>query len=103
MSNYHKTTIGEAVETLSEAEKNTMYYIIGCILEDEVKTYEDYKKLLSKMSKPNDYIVNTLVHAASVGNSFPNERLNHDMEAWSACFLSSHEPCLFLVAEQETS
>lgn len=99
MSNYHETTLGEAVATFSEHDKNTMYYIMESILQDKVKTYEDYKELLSKMSEPNDYIVNTLVRAAARDNNFPNKRLNSDMEAWSACFHSSHKPCLFLVAE----
>lgn len=99
MSNYHEMTLGEAFETFSKHDKNTMYYIIWSILQDEVKTYEDYEKLLSKMSKPNDYIVNSLVHAAARDNSFSNKRLNHDMEAWSFYFHSSHEPCLFLVAD----
>lgn len=99
MSNYHETTLGEAVETFSEHDKNTMYYIMGSILQDKVKTYENYKELLSKMSEPNDYIVNALVLAAAQGKSFPNKRLNSVMEAWSDCFHRSHKPCLFLVAE----
>ena len=65
MPDYHEPTIGEAVETFSEHDKNTMYYILGSILRDEVKTYEDYEKLLSKMPKPNDYVVNALVFAAA--------------------------------------
>ena len=99
MSNYHETTIGEAIETFSEHDKNTMYYIMGSILQNEVKTYEDYKKLLSKMPKPNDYIINTLVRAAAKDKSFSTKRLNSKMEEWSFYFHRSHEPCLFLVEE----
>ena len=99
MSNYHETTLGEAIATFSEHDKNTMYYIIGSILQDEVDTYEDYKKLLSKMSKPNDYVVNALVLAAAQGKSFPTKRLNSDMEVWASYIYRSYAPCLFLVAE----
>ena len=99
MSNYHEATIGEAVSTFSEHDKNTMYYILGSILQDEVKTYEDYKKILSKMSKPNYYIVNALVLAAAKDKSFPKARLNSDMETWAAYIHRSCMPCLFLVKE----
>lgn len=98
MSNYHEATIGEMVETFSEYDKNTMYYILGSILQDEVDTYEGYEKLLSKMSKPNDYVVNALVLAAARDKSFPTRRLNTNMEAWAGHIHSSYEPCLFLVA-----
>ena len=99
MPNYHEPTIGEAVETFSEHDKNTMYYILGSILQDEVKIYEDYEKLLSKMPKPNDYVVNALVFAAARDKSFPTKRLNSDMEAWAGYIYRSYEPCLFLVKE----
>ena len=99
MSNYHETTISEAIDTFSEHDKNTMYYILGSILRDEVKTYENYEKLLSKMSKPNDYVVNALVCAAAKGKSFPTKRLNSDMEAWASYIHGSYAPCLFLVKE----
>lgn len=99
MANYHETTLREAIATFSEHDKNTMYYIMGCILQDEVDTYEDYKKPLSKMSKPNDYIVNALVLAAAQDKSFPTKRLNSDMEVWTRYIHRSYTPCLFLVAE----
>lgn len=99
MPNYHSATISEAVETFSEYDKNTMYCIIGSILQGEVKTYEDYKKLLSKMSKPNDYVVNALFFVAARGKSFPTKRLNSEIKAWASYILDSHEPCLFLVKE----
>lgn len=99
MSNYHETTLGEAIATFTKSEMTLLYDIMGSILQDEVKTYEDYKKLLSKMSKPNDYVVNALVFAAARGKSFPTKRLNSKMEAWAGYIYRSSEPCLFLVAE----
>lgn len=99
MSNYHESTIGESIGMFSEHDKNTMYHILGCILQDEVKTYEDYDKLLSKMSKPNDYVVNALVFAAAKGKSFPTKRLNSNMEAWASYIYRSCAPCLFRVKE----
>lgn len=102
MSNYHETTLGEAIATFTESEMTLLYDIIGRLIEDKIQTFEEYEELLSKLPQQKAYIVNTLIccgaregNIAKVGAKVTNR----DIEAWAYYIKNHSAPCLFVTVE----
>lgn len=102
MSNYHETTLGEAIETFTESEMRALYYIMGRLIEDEVRTFKEYEELLSKLPQQKAYVVNTLIFCGARGGDIAKvgaKVTNRDIEAWAYRMKEHSAPCLFVTVE----
>ena len=102
MSNYHGTTLGEAIETFSESEMMVLYDIMGRLIEDKVRTFEEYEALLSKLPQQKAYVVNTLISCAARGGDIAKlgaRITNGAIEAWAYYVKEHSAPCLFVTVE----
>lgn len=102
MSNYHETTLGEAIATFTKSEKRVLYYIMGRLIEDKVRTFEEYEELLSKLPQQKAYVANTLIFCAAKGGDIAKvgaKVTNRDIEAWAYYIKENSAPCLFVTVE----
>lgn len=102
MSNYHETTLGEAIETFSESEMRVLYYIMGKLIEDKVRTFEEYEELLSRLPQQKAYVVNTLIFCGAMDGNIAKvgaKVTNRDIEAWAYYVKNHSAPCLFVTVE----
>lgn len=102
MSNYHETTLGEAIATFSESEMRALYYIMWRLIEDKVRTFEEYEELLSKLPQQKAYVANTLISCGARGGGIAKigaKVTNRDIEAWTYYIKNHSAPCLFVTVE----
>lgn len=102
MSNYHETTLGEAIATFSESEIMLLYDIMGRLIKDKVRTFEEYEELLSKLPQQKAYVSNALIFCgAREGNiaKVGAKVTNRDIEAWAYYIKNHSAPCLFVTVE----
>ena len=102
MSNYHETTLGEAIETFTKSEMTLLYYIMGRLIEDEVRTFKEYEELLSKLPKQKAYVTNALIFCAARDGNIAKvgaKVTNRDVEAWAYCIKEHSAPYLFVTVE----
>lgn len=102
MSNYHETTLGEAIATFTESEKRVLYYIMGRLIEDKVRTFEEYEELLSKLPQQKAYVANTLIFYGARGGDIAKvgaKVTNRDIAAWTYYMKEHSAPCLFVTVE----
>lgn len=102
MSNYHETTLGEAIATFTESEKRVLYYIMGRLIEDKVRTFEEYEELLSKLPQQKAYVANTLICCGAMDGNIAKvgaKVTNRDIAAWTYYMKEHSAPCLFVTVE----
>ncbi len=102
MANYHETTLGEAIETFTESEMRLLYYIMGHLIEDEVRTFEEYEELLSRLPQQKAYVVNAIICRAAMDGGIAKvgaKVTNRDIEAWAYYIKNHSAPCLFVTVE----
>lgn len=102
MSNYHETTLREAIATFTESEMTLLYEIMGRLIEDKVRTFEEYEELLSKLPQQKAYVLNTLICCAAMGGGIAKvgaKVTNCDIEAWTYYIKNHIAPCLFVTVE----
>lgn len=102
MSNYHETTLGEAIATFTKSERMLLYYIMGRLIEDEVRTFEEYEGLLSRLPQQKAYVVNCLIFKAAKDRNIAKlgaRITNGAIEAWAYHIKEHSAPCLFVTVE----
>lgn len=102
MSNYHETTLGEAIATFTKSEMTLLYDIMGSLIEDKVRTFEEYEELLSKLPQQKAYVANILICWAAKSGDIAKvgaKVTNRDIEAWAYYMKKHSAPCLFVTVE----
>lgn len=102
MPNYHETTLGEAIATFTKSEMTLLYDIMGRLIEDKVRTFEEYEALLSKLPQQKAYVANVLIFCAAKSGDIAKvdaKVTNRDIEAWTYHIKEYSAPCLFVTVE----
>jgi len=102
MSNYHETTLGEAIATFTKSEMTLLYDIMGRLIKDKVRTFEEYEELLSKLPQQKAYVANILICCAAMEGNIAKvgaKVTNRDIEAWAYYMKNHSAPCLFVTVE----
>jgi len=102
MSNYHETTLGEAISTFTKSEKMLLYDIMGSLIKDKVQTFDEYEELLSRLPQQKAYVANTLICCGAMDGNIAKvgaKVTNRDIAAWAYYVKEHSAPCLFVTVE----